>query len=52
MLRKPELSTDPMGHLGSYKGFTLLTYQINLFLSEWDFVDVFPQRGRSALVFL
>ena len=52
MLRKPELSTGPMAHLGSYKGFTLLTYQINLYLSEWDFVDVFPQRGRSALVFL
>ena len=24
MLRKPELSTSPMGHLGLYKGFTLL----------------------------
>ena len=24
MLRKPELSTGPMGHLGPYKGFTTL----------------------------
>ena len=24
MLRKPELSASPMGHLGLYKGFTLL----------------------------
>ena len=25
MLRKPELSTSPMGHLGLYKGFTIVT---------------------------
>ena len=30
MLRKPELSAGPMGHLGLYKGFTFL-----LFLSHW-----------------
>ena len=37
MLRKPELSASPMGHLGLYKGFTLLFYycfesQIKLYL--------------------
>ena len=26
MLRKPELSTGPMGHLGPYKGFTVLCW--------------------------
>ena len=29
MLRKPELSTGPMGHLGPYKGFTTLKNKKN-----------------------
>ena len=47
MLRKPELSTGPMGHLGPYKGFTFYQWWIGYF----DLSKLLPLNGNSIYMY-
>ena len=47
MLRKPELSTGPMGHLGPYKGFTFYQWWIGYF----DLSKLLPLNGNSMYIY-
>ena len=47
MLRKPELSTGPMGHLGPYKGFTFYQWWIGYF----DLSKLLPPNGNSMCMY-